>query len=259
VISGLAWYSGACLQFLGVAQGNRVVVYQQVQPNLSSPFESSIEDNVTTPVITKASPTAESTIVPATTGLLSQLHPCWVGNVEPEDAYVSKDVLFDCAFFGNVTQGLPKIVAGGQHGSLHVLSLPGVSSASEPRKLKQLQSIQSSSTVLELKRSPTLAWIVISAHENGVCSLWDMHQGCLMVSFAPVPESTNVGLVSLDFHHTGNRLVTASEDNIVCIWQCDSIIDNYQKHQATQQPEPHQSHQPWYGPKLNRYPCFAHH
>jgi WD40 repeat protein len=129
-------------------------------------------------------------------------------------------------------------VTGGENGMLHVLSFPGGDSSSRARKVEQLeelQSIQSSSTVLEIKRSPAFDWIVISAHKHGVCSMWDMHQSCLMASFVRILDCLHVGLVSLDFHHTGNRLVTASEDNIVCIWQCDSIINNHQQQQATQQ------------------------
>jgi hypothetical protein len=91
---GLAWWDGKFWQFLAVAQGSRVAVYLQAQPDL--PLSSTLKsDNDTTPL--------------NVTAALSPLEPYLVYDILPQDVNTGMDILYDCVFLEPSQKANPEL------------------------------------------------------------------------------------------------------------------------------------------------------
>jgi len=242
-VYGLAWsvsVDGDERPLLAMAQGNNVLVAELKDQKTSLPTpSSSTPKNLNR---TTNQHTMES----------SSLFPIYKFVVQPsyqtKGESVEMDILAACAFF-ETEVGHPTIVAGGANGTLHVLQIPGISS--DQPAIPTFEVLPCGG-ITEIKVSPTCNWIIIVAYDDGVCRMWDMNQGYMISAFARDQDLLGNGLSSLDFHHSGNQLVTGSEDSLVCIWQCGTIIDDYLRQQSTLPSDASMPHC-----KIERWPLFC--
>jgi len=149
-------------------------------------------------------------------------------DLEEDDPEEEKpEVLAAIAFFGKPNR--LRIVTGGETGTLFLMKIPGISS----NRMRSSYLTGPGGSITEIKQSPTHIWFVIVAYDNCTCGMWDLHHKNMVAAFTTIQKAHDSGLSSLDFHSTGDLLVTATDDNIINIWKCDDVIEKYLAHDHT--------------------------